>query len=34
MEELIPETGKADEEQICAGGNLKIPLRHVNLYYK
>ena len=25
--ELIPEMGKTDEAQICAGGNLKIPIK-------
>ena len=27
LEELIPEMGKTDEAQICAGGNLKIPIK-------
>lgn len=34
LEELIPEMGKTDEAQICAGGNLEILLRHMSLYCK
>jgi hypothetical protein len=31
---LFLEMGKTGEEQICAGGNLQTPLRHLSLYCK
>lgn len=31
LEELIPEMGRTDEAQICAGGNLEIPIKTYKL---